>query len=1132
MQLVNYFLNTAKYSTIVFGSDARDILQFDKMISNNYIQDQKKFSISRTFLGAELRSTWIVPAKTIGIILICFIMRSTFTKAQQPADVNYRTINWNIESGLSQGEVFGMIKDKNGFLWICTQFGVNRFDGSKFENYFASRGKKNKTIIGNQTFTVIEDSLHNLWFGTSKGISRYDINADSFTHVTGIAQNVSAAPFMPFWATKKEVFVFDYTSSELSAFNIYTYSKRFLAKILPEDTVGSALSDMYPVYDEVNNSIWLQQGIPPWASPTSRGGLLQISLADGKKQRYNWPCSKNIPYHNHFSEGMRYDRQRNSIWINSPDGLIEFELSRRKFRHMEAMKHIVALPDYHAWTGIDIDTLGRVWLGTFPKGILIYDPKTATVAPVFPKNEKLQLQVSESNVLLYCDRDGMVWSGSWARKGVNQFLPFSPAVTRYLRDTIPGKGLSTNEVYNCISVQNKIWIGTGNGLNIFNPADKTFEVLKLKDLPGLPNMPNQIVLPIAANTVAQKAWLSNHQTPLLYEMDMRTNKCIPIPFQDSSGNLRGDLGFSIIKPYQDGCVGLLWHDNLQSLFVVSPDRPVANILKSFPANSIAEIYTTIDNRYIFMASQDGTNNTTFEIVGGKLKKVETEIDNIKWSRIIYSEHDRTYWVYAYGELSQFSNEPKLLKKFTFEQGLPVHEIYNLVADNSGNIWFNTDRSIYTLNITKSTIKRLSELDGFKNQNFINTPTSNIKDDAGLLYFPCGRVWGAGLDVIDPLLYKESYMPSSVYVRSIKINEREIPNVSSIDSLNRFELKYDQNKLTVETGIIDYYTLGGSQIRYRLEGITNDWQHAPANYTIRYEELPPGTYTLQMQATNAANEFNGAIKNLLFIIAPPFWTTWWFRLAAGLVVVFGIYVVLKKWFQQKYRLRLERSERDKQLATMRQKASELEMQALRSQMNPHFIFNSLNSINRFIMQNNKVQASEYLTKFSRLVRLILQNSQAPLITMESELESMELYLDLEALRFNNRFGYKISVPKELDISALKVPPLIIQPYAENAIWHGLMHKEERGQLDIEVTEEGDNIFFRISDDGIGRKRSAAMSSKSATRHKSMGLRITADRIAMMQKIGSGQSAVTINDLQAPDGTDAGTEVIIKLPVIYD
>jgi CheY-like chemotaxis protein len=218
--------------------------------------------------------------------------------------------------------------------------------------------------------------------------------------------------------------------------------------------------------------------------------------------------------------------------------------------------------------------------------------------------------------------------------------------------------------------------------------------------------------------------------------------------------------------------------------------------------------------------------------------------------------------------------------------------------------------------------------------------------------------------------------------------------------------------------------------------------------------------------------------------------------------------------------------------LRQRAAELKTQVLRTQMNPHFIFNSLNSINRFILQNNREQAAQYLTKFSKLIRLILQNSQAPLITLESELESLQLYLELEALRFEHRFDYEIVIPEDLDVSAISVPPLMIQPFAENAIWHGLMHKEEKGRLQIKISQDDDVMIFSITDDGIGRKKAAELDSKSATRHKSMGLRITSERIEMLWQAGGNISPVAVNDLVDADGNAAGTEVIIKIPVLYD
>ena len=230
--------------------------------------------------------------------------------------------------------------------------------------------------------------------------------------------------------------------------------------------------------------------------------------------------------------------------------------------------------------------------------------------------------------------------------------------------------------------------------------------------------------------------------------------------------------------------------------------------------------------------------------------------------------------------------------------------------------------------------------------------------------------------------------------------------------------------------------------------------------------------------------------------------------------------------------MEKLEIEKRQSELLKKSTELEMQVLRTQMNPHFIFNSLNSINRFILQNNKAQASQYLSKFSKLVRQILHNSQASLITLENEMETLELYLEMEALRFNYHFQWKIFVHPELDITMVKVPPLIIQPFAENAIWHGLMHREEKGQLDIEIWKHQNDLFFKVTDDGIGRKQSEAFASKSATRHKSFDLTISADLINLLQPSDTKSSVLHINDLVNPDGSPAGTEVIVKIPVTND
>jgi hypothetical protein len=421
-----------------------------------------------------------------------------------------------------------------------------------------------------------------------------------------------------------------------------------------------------------------------------------------------------------------------------------------------------------------------------------------------------------------------------------------------------------------------------------------------------------------------------------------------------------------------------------------------------------------------------------------------------------------------------------------------------------------------------------------------------KDARGDLYFGIGANWGTGqasfsdtgkinlnrgLDRVYP--EKFSSVTSSVYLNALFINRKPFSLYTQVNEHAGLSLKYNQDTIRIEAGIIDYYSGKKDSIRYKLEqnGKPRDWQYPP-DYIIRYEGLPPGSYRLVIQASNMNNEFNSPEKILMINISPAFWNTWWFRVIAVCCLIGIVYGIMRWRLQQKFRQQLARAEKEKQIAELQQQKTEMEMQALRAQMNPHFIFNSLNSINRFILQNNKAEASEYLTKFSKLVRMILQNSQAPLVSLESELESLNLYLDLEAVRFDHKFDYKISYPKDLDIEVLKVPPLIIQPYTENAIWHGLMHKEEKGQLDIELSEEDDYLFLKITDNGIGRKKATELASKSATKHKSMGLRITKDRIAMLEKTNGAESPVKIIDLENEDGSAAGTRVIIKMPAIYE
>jgi hypothetical protein len=215
------------------------------------------------------------------------------------------------------------------------------------------------------------------------------------------------------------------------------------------------------------------------------------------------------------------------------------------------------------------------------------------------------------------------------------------------------------------------------------------------------------------------------------------------------------------------------------------------------------------------------------------------------------------------------------------------------------------------------------------------------------------------------------------------------------------------------------------------------------------------------------------------------------------------------------------------AILKQNATELEMQALRAQMNPHFIFNCLSSINRFILKNETEDASDYLTKFSRLVRMVLNNSKKPFITLEDELDMLKLYLDMERLRFKDSFDYSISFTNSIDIDNIFVPPLLLQPFVENAIWHGLMHKEGQGRLEIKLSIEDRTLTCVIADNGIGRKKAAMLKSKSSEKQKSMGLHITSERLALLNKNMDQPNSFYFEDITDDEGNVAGTRVILKI-----
>ena len=327
--------------------------------------------------------------------------------------------------------------------------------------------------------------------------------------------------------------------------------------------------------------------------------------------------------------------------------------------------------------------------------------------------------------------------------------------------------------------------------------------------------------------------------------------------------------------------------------------------------------------------------------------------------------------------------------------------------------------------------------------------------------------------------------------------------------------------------MDYSNPAKNKYAYFLEKFDNDTNYCDASRRFAsYTRVPPGTYVFRLKASNSDGVWNEKGISFAIIINPPWWSTWWFRLGSILLIS------LIAWYIIFLRLRNIhiRHEDEKRILEIEKQMFSLEQTALRLQMNPHFIFNSLNSIQSVVIANDTDKAINYLAKFANLMRFILSHSQKPFVNLSDELKATEIYLDVERLRFDNKFNYAIEIDPVIDEEFLEIPPMILQPYIENAILHGLLNKEGVGKLNIQLMMmDKEYLKCVIEDNGIGREKAAEIRQRTGLHHKSKGMMITQKRLEILNKTNKDQVNVKIVDLKDENNQACGTRV--ELIIIY-
>ena len=462
-------------------------------------------------------------------------------------------------------------------------------------------------------------------------------------------------------------------------------------------------------------------------------------------------------------------------------------------------------------------------------------------------------------------------------------------------------------------------------------------------------------------------------------------------------------------------------------------------------------------------------------------------------------------------------------------------ILALITDSFGNIWAATLNGVYQVSIMQADEKRFTINHYGRAEGLITLECNqNALYEDNQHYIWVGT--SEGLARINPSLNDElfTFRKPRLLITGVRLFMENFDYGSYdvvLDSLTgvpvSITLPYNKNHLTFDFIGINLKDPGGVFYEYRLLGAEEEWSPLDKTNFATYSSIDHGDYIFEVRATNNSGEWSQT-QTIHVIILPPFWLTWWFIL---LIVIAGFCIVVVIF---QVRIKAIKQKQENERLGFKNRLLFLEQQSLNASMNRHFIFNSLNSIQYFINSSNKLAANKYLTSFAKLIRKNLDSSTANnfIVTLQEEIERIELYLSLEKMRFEGKFEYILDVSDEIDTENIEIPSMILQPFVENSIIHGVLPLNRKGLIKVLIFKEFDFVVFEVIDDGVGIDTSLARKTSKATDdgHESMGMDITSRRIELIRKL-TGENLMIVGpyQLNSAEGESLGTRVIIKINV---
>lgn len=970
---------------------------------------------------------------------------------------------YSVKDGLPGTQIHHLYQDSYGFLWIGSTSGLSRFDGKNFKNYGQGQGLDNLFVLA-----IYEDKQQRLWIGTTDKIFQLKGN-----HL--IKYPVENDEKFGWLSHYVEV------NNQLLA---VTDSGTFYL----EDSIWKRISFFAGQEKRVCRQIFTTtEGLY-----FNYGNEIIFQSKDGKyKSLAQSPDKNDKTYFNHFT------KVNNRIFLSSENRLYEV-----------TSKTLLLLIDNIPTKGYfsySVDKNYNCWVGIENKGIFFYQLKEKEYKSVF------HLPFTPW-ILPFVDRENTVWWGSY--EGLLRLIPkLFENVLNVKTDT------AISQINNVVSLnENELLLAV---------TDKGFFRYKNRKFIAIPK---------------PSSYKNNQQYYREridgYAKDGEKNTWIFTRFRhlflwngvellDKTHLLRltsGEYFYTMAvnpithQPFICGDSTLLVLEGEK--FVRFTDKDGHSIQKAQNIIFISNGTGIVNNSegYTYLITPDK------KIIEGPaiLHNSENKIITSHNTRF-FAGGDNSFWVANAGKGLMYyqlnnKNEVTATQKITIADGLPDDIVQQVITDEQGRKWVITNSGLAILyqNNKKGNpdwdVFNVSKAQGFTAEEW--SSANFAKDNSGTLWFASTDNL---LKIKTSQLVIEKKTPQAV-IEEVLLNMKETNWPQYSDAVYSYlqipinlQLKHTQNSLGIRFKGIALESASHLEYSYQLEPVDTGWSNPSTDNFVSLVRLSPGSYTLYVRVRGKGTAWSKPAQ-FSFTITPPFWLTWWFRLSLLLLVSLAIFYFL-----------YSRIKKIKKGAAIQNQIMDLEMKALKAQMNPHFIYNALNSIQALIADNKKNDAIMYVGSFSRLLRQVLEHSENNVIPLEREIETMKLYISLEALRLNMNLSYSIKTDETIILENEKIPPLILQPFIENALWHGLSEKKGERILQIKISQEVNWLICTVEDNGIGRPMADA--KKGLTKHQSKGIDITRQRLINFNN--NTDEPLAFIDLLDGTGNAAGTRVVVKI-----